>query len=618
MSNREAPPGRARHTLPRRTRAGSSLALRPERARSALVLGLVGLCWLLASGCEREPTAPFADVTADVGIDFIQFNGMSGEYYFCEIVGAGAALFDYDGDGDLDLYLCQGAMLGEGKRIEQAKYPPRGEVPPIDRLYKNLLVETKRLSFEDVTQRSKLHSSGYGMGVAAGDYDNDGDVDLYLSKFDDNEFWENNGDGTFQDVTQRTGTTEPRWSSSSAFVDYDADGWLDLYVCNYVNFTTAANKPCYSKTSARDYCGPQSFDPYPDRLFRNRGDGTFEDVSAVSGIAASAGSSLGVVAADVNGDGWLDIAVANDGDPNHLFINQRDGTFVDDAFLAGAAVNMNGRPEAGMGIDLADFDRDGDFDLFVTHLIGETNTYWRNNGRGFFQDITTQTGLGHPSRAFTGFGTGAIDYDNDGWLDIATVNGAVYSIEALERAGDPFPLHQKNSLYRNLGGAKFEDVSARSGSFCELSEVHRGAAFGDIDNDGDMDIVVTSNNGPARVMRNQVGTQNAWVRFSVRDPSNRWDLLGARIEVRLADGRTLAERVRTDVSYLCASDPRPLVGLGSAVGFESVTVRYPRGEGEEWRGLGPRAHHVLVRGTGTALPKLAVAAGDGGAKAGTR
>jgi hypothetical protein len=360
------------------------------------------------------------------------------------------------------------------------------------------------------------------------------------------------------------------------------------------------NRPiCRDFTGAQDYCGPGSFDPLPDRLFRNRGDGTFEDVTPLAGLVSGFGGALGVVAADFNGDGWLDLYIANDGLPNNLWINGGDGTFTDDALLAGCSVNAQGKAEASMGVDAADFDRDGDLDLFMTHLTGETNTLYRNDGQGNFTDVTVSTGLGPPSRGQTSFGTSAFDYDNDGWLDLLIVSGAVKKIEALARQGDPFPVHQPNQLFHNLGTGRFEEVSDRAGAAFELSEVSRGALFGDIDNDGDLDVLIVNNNGPARLLVNQVGNRQHWLGLRLLAAGGIRDSLGAQLIVESPGHPPFLRRARTDGSFCSANDPRVLIGLADDPAIQRVAVRWPDGSAEEWTDLRPGRYWDLEQGTGT-------------------
>ena len=548
----------------------------------------------------------FTDRAAAAGIDFVHFNGMSGEYYFNEVLGSGGALFDFDNDGDLDVYLLQGQMLGPGRTLDDALFPLPAGRPLTDRLYRNDLQVgasgVGMLRFTDVTAGSGLDIGNYGMGVAAGDFDNDGRTDLYRTRQGPNQLFRNNGDGTFTDVGAASGTDDPLWGVAASFVDADHDGWLDLYVGNYVDYEPGDGDRCRTATDEPSYCAPQSYPYQPDRLYRNRGDGTFADVTAEAGVDAAYGPALGVVAADLNADGLVDIYVANDGEPNQLWINEGGWRFRDDALLAGVAVNAVGAAEASMGVDVGDVDGDGDGDLFMTHVSAETNTFYVNDGSGFFADRSAEAGLGAPSLPYTGFGAAWFDADNDTWLDALVVNGAVRTIEALARDDDPFPLHEPNQLFRNLGGGRFEDISGRAGEAFTLSEVSRGAAFGDVDNDGDVDVLVTNNNGPARLLINEVGHRRHWLGLRlVGGPEAPRDMLGARVAVFPdGGGPPLWRRARADGSYASANDPRVLVGLGAAAAVERVRVIWPSGRTEEWTGVEVDAWTTLAEGTGTA------------------
>ena len=548
---------------------------------------------------------PFVDATGSVGLDFQHINGMSGEFYFSEMVGGGVALFDYDNDGDLDVYLVQGHLLGPDMESGDASFEAGLQGPLTDRLYRNDL-DGGSLRFTDVTRASGLDARGYGMGVATGDIDNDGWVDLYVSNFGPNQLWRNNGDGTFSDHTVVSGTNDARWSVSSAFLDYDRDGWLDLFVGNYVNYSVANNVECFN--NVRTYCGPDGFVPVPDRLFRNRGDGTFEDATAVSQVGTEYGPALGVATADLDGNGWIDIYVANDLSENRSWMNQGDGTFRNTGLFNGSALNDAGDAEAGMGVDAGDFDGDGDEDLFVSHLVTQTNTLYVNDGTGLFEDQSVRTGLGPPSLPFTGFGTSWFDYDNDGWLDLMVVNGAVDLLPRLVQERDPYPLHQTNQLFHNLGTGRFEEVTDRAGAAFEPSEVSRGAAFGDIDNDGDIDTVVTNNNGPARLLLNAVGNRNRWLGLRMLGAVVARDMLGTRVAVIRAAGEPLWRRVRSDGSYASANDPRVLVGLGADVEVSAVRAVWPSGLTEEWTDVPLDEWSTLRQGTG-----VSVAASDEGA-----
>jgi hypothetical protein len=556
----------------------------------------------VASGVQAEDW--FSDRAEETGLDFVHFNGMSGEYYLAEILGGGVALFDYDTDGDLDVYLTQGHMLGKDKTLKDAVVAPRPGQTLNDRLYRNDLViraDGRRiLRFSDVTQAAGIEATGYGMGVAVGDYDNDGWTDLYVTNWGSDQLWHNNGDGSFSNATARAGLGAPGWAVSAAFFDYDRDGDLDLYVGHYVKFSVDKNVLCYAPTSARDYCAPQRYDFLPDRLYRNRGAGTFEDVSAKAGIAREFGPALGVIAADFNGDGWGDIYVANDGEANLLWINQRNGTFKNEALLAGVAVNMEGAAEGSMGVDAGDFDGDGDEDLFMTHLQNETNTLYLNNGQGWFEDRTLSTGLGPPSKAFTSFGTAWFDYDNDGWLDLFIANGDVRVVPILVRAGDKYPLHQTNQLFRNLKNGRFKEVTRLAGEVFELSEVSRGAAFGDVDNDGDTDILVGNNNGPVRLLINNVGNHRHWLGLRLLDKAGH-EAVGAKVAVYRKGAKPLWRRVRTDGSYGSANDSRILLGLGKATRVERVRVDWPSGRTEMWSSPPIDQYTTLEEGHGKTM-----------------
>jgi enediyne biosynthesis protein E4 len=535
----------------------------------------------------------FADRAAETGVNFTHVNGMSGKFDYAEIIGSGVALFDYDNDGDLDVYFAQGQPL----RTSGAPDPrARG-----GRLFRNDLVinpdGTRTLTFTDVTDTSGIASRGYGMGVATGDFNNDGCVDLYLTNLGENQLFRNNCDGTFTDVSKQSGTAgKPgNWSVSAAFVDYDRDGWLDLFVGDYLNWNVATSMPCFSPSGRPDYCSPNVFQPQPSRLYHNNRDGTFTDVTKAAGMSAEFGPALGVSTADFNGDGWPDIYVANDGQPNQLWINQRDGTFKNTGLLSGTALSAHGKAKAGMGVDAGDIDNDGDEDLFVTNLTGEGNDLYVNDGSGLFEEQSGRSGLGPASRAYTGFGAAWFDIDNDGWLDMLIVNGAVQTIEALRRANDPFPLHQTKLLFRNLRNGRFEDVTARGGPAFQLSEVGRGAAFGDIDNDGDVDIVVNNNNGPARLLINEVGSRSHWIGLRLVSTGRR-DAVGARAGVVLDNGTTLWRRARSDGSYASANDPRVLVGLGQSTHVASVRVVWPDGRTEERTDVPVDRYSTLTEG----------------------
>jgi enediyne biosynthesis protein E4 len=559
----------------------------------------IGTCVLLASA--ESPI--FIESAEQVGLRFVHVNGATGQYYMPEIMGSGCALFDYDNDGDLDAFLVQGGQLAvehAGTSGGQGPRPTGSGSGSL--LFRNDLTigasGARTLRFTNVTGGSQgtAFAHAYGMGTAVGDYDNDGDLDLYVTAFGPDVLYRNNGNGTFADVTAAAGLSEPHWSSSAAFVDYDRDGDLDLFVANYLDFTIAGNKQCFDPTGARDYCSPRAYRPVPDRLFRNDGNGRFTDVTEPSGIMKADGAGLGVSVGDYNGDGWLDLYVANDATPNQLWINQKNGTFLDDGPLSGSALSASGNPEGSMGIASGDYDADGDEDLFVTNIVGETFVLYANDGHGSFEDTRVRTGVAQPTAASTGFGTDFIDYDNDGWLDLFAANGAVNIIEA--QRGDAFPFRMRNQLLRNLGNSRFADVSQQAGPALQVADVSRAACFGDTDNDGDTDILVTVNNGPARLLLNQAGHKAKWMQVRLeQEQGNRW-ALGARVGIERQGRPTLWRRVRTDGSYLSASDPRVHAGLGASSDVDAIVVEWPDGTRERWTGLPGDQLLTLRRGTG--------------------
>ena len=551
---------------------------------------------------QRAPTEGdpdwFVDRAQATGLEFVHFNGMSGSFYQPEIMAPGVGLFDYDNDGDLDAYLVQGQMLGTGKTLSQAVLPPKEPLPLRGRLYRNDLDIARTLRFTDVTDRSGLDARGYGMGVAAGDYDNDGCVDLYLTNFGPNQLFRNNCDGTFADVSRTSGVADAGWSVPAAFVDFDRDGWLDLFVGHYLVYSVDRHINCFTESRLPDYCPPERYRPEPDRLYRNRQNGTFADVTASSGVARAFGPALGVATADFNGDRWIDIFVANDQRENQLWINQRDGTFTDMALLSGAALSATGSVSANMGVDAGDFDNDGDEDLFITELTGQGSTLYVNDGTGLFEEQSARTGIRLMTLPYTGFGAGWFDYDNDGWLDILAVNGLV--TQNLDTLGpdNPFPLQQPNLLIRNLGMGKFEDVTHRAGAVFRLSEVGRGAAFGDIDNDGDVDVVVTNGAGQVRLLLNQVGNRQHWLGLRLVGADGLRDMLGTRVAIIRSEGPTLWRRARADGSYASANDPRVVVGLGRSTAVRAIQVIWPSGRVEEWSGVAVDRYTTLREGSG--------------------
>jgi hypothetical protein len=580
------------------------------RCRCAGVLTLSLTVSLVLLGCNRSPVpetassalpaiAPFLDAAAETGLVFQHHNGMSGKFYMPEMMGSGVAIFDYNNDGKMDIFLVQGGPLGPDQKPDSKKGPTH-------RLFRNDLEVmpdgTRKLKFTDVTEAAGLNFADYGMGVIAGDYDGDGFVDLYVTCLGKNRLLHNNGNGTFTDVTEAAGVGDvDAWHTSAAWVDFDRDGKLDLFVCRYVEWDFTTHRVCTGIGRGEDYCSPQSFSPERSRLFHNLGNGRFKDVSLASHIAGKAAPALGVVCTDINGDGWPDLFVANDGQANHCWINQHDGTFVDEALMRGCAVDPSNKPEANMGIIAADFRNRGLDDLFITHLKNERSALYLNQGKGIFTDASMPAGLDSTTRGYTGFGTCALDYDNDGWLDIFTTNGEVRVNESQARAGIELPLRQRCLLFHNRGSSdlRFEEIT--EGAFLKMEDVGRGLALGDLKNDGSMDLVVTNNNAPVRLLLNQAGQKNHWLGLRLVESAGgrKHAALGAVAHVVRSGLPTLTRRCATDGSYLSSSDPRLLFGLGAATAIESVSIIWPDGKTEEFTGLAVDHYHELVRGAGS-------------------
>ncbi len=538
------------------------------------------------------PEPVFVERASEAGLDFVHRNGAVGDYNYPELLVGGGALLDVDEDGLLDVYLVQsGPVPGAGGNESSSSSGGPAADRPGNRLYRNL----GDGAFEDVTDAAGVGDTSYGAGATAADFDRDGLVDLYVTNVGPNRLYRNLGDGVFEDVTERAGVGDPAWSSSSVFFDYDGDLDLDLFVANYVVWSAARERPCLGPNGLRNYCNPAEYPPAPDTLYRNDGGGRFTDVSEAAGIRSVAGPGLGVVAADFDGDGLSDLYVANDQAANHLWLNRGDGTFREDALSRGAALNELGQPEAGMGIAVADPDGDGDLDLFLTHLSGETNTFYRNDGGGFFQDVTDEARLGGVSQPYTGFGTSWFDYDGDGVLDLFVANGKV-------TPGDTaaFDYREPNQLLRGTSSGRYEDVSGRAGAALELLEVSRGAAFGDLDNDGDIDIVVVNNEGPARLLRNEVGNASSWLIVDlcgggVLDRS----AVGSRVTVQ-AGGRSRTRDVMPARSFAVANDPRVHFSFGDTSGVDYIRVDWSHGRLTERSGVPVNAVLRLLAPGGTA------------------
>ncbi|MCH8823056.1 MAG: CRTAC1 family protein [Planctomycetes bacterium] len=506
----------------------------------------------------------FEEISDRANLKFAHESGHVERNYFPEIMAGGAALFDMDGDGDLDIYLVQSSSLTN---------PPEERAP--NRLYKNQGDGT----FIDVTQGSGADDRGYGMGVATGDYDNDGDVDLYITNVQENVLLANDGTGIFTDVTSQAGVGNTSWSTSAAFVDIDLDGDLDLFVANYVHWNLNDDVACRSNSGELDYCSPNSYDaPIPDVLYLNNGDGTFTDISLQAGFRSAFGNGLGVVCGDVDGNGLPDIFVANDQMPNQLWINIDGKSFEDQAMLYGCAVDQNGDAKAGMGTTAIDYDDDGDLDLFVVNLQSEPDTLYRNQG-SYFTDDTSAVGLGSISQRYTRFGTSITDFDNDGWLDIFTANGRVTSSTDLQ--GEQQDAYAElNLLLSGDAAGRFTQVTPAGGTVEKIIKTSRAAVFGDIDNDGSIDILVVNRDAQVSLLHNIAPGKGDWIIFRVVDEHNR-DAIGATVQISLGQ-RRISREVRSAYSYCAANDPRVHFGLGSISQITEVSVRWIDGTVESF------------------------------------
>jgi len=543
----------------------------------ALLLGL--------TACSGDPTSPetsgggpawFVDEGLERGIDFRHRSGHEDRFLFPELMGGGVALFDKEGDGDLDLFLVQSGSL---ERPETADH----------RLYEN----DGSGRFLDVTSASGVTPGGYGMGVAAADYDADGDVDLYITCVGPNRLLQNDGGGHFIDVTDGAGVGDGSWGTSAAFLDFDGDGHLDLFITNYVDWSLATEEDCFDPTGQSDYCSPLAYSaPSVDTLYRANGDGTFQDVTAAMGLGASPGNGLGVVAGDFDGDGLVDLFVANDQMPDSLWVHGEDGRLVDRAERFGCARDPHGNPRAGMGVDAVDVEGDGDLDLLVVHMAREQDGFFRNRGGGFVEE-TRQSGIGMGTFRRTRFGVGFHDFDNDGWLDIYVANGRVNQMMPPISEDDIYA--EPNSLLQGLPEGRWRPVEPSGGTAPEVLLTSRGAAFGDLDGDGAVDIVVGNRDGRPQVLINVAAGARRPLTVRLLDGST--DALGATATIEL-EGRTLRRTVKPGYSYCSSSAPLLYFGLGDHEGPLEVEVRWPDGAAETFSAGAGEASLRLVRGQG--------------------
>jgi len=512
----------------------------------------------------------FTDITRQTTLRFRQENSATSNKYLIETMGGGVALFDYDNDGRLDIFFTNGAKLEDP--MPDGKSADKSDPKYWNRLYHQNADGT----FSDVTEQAGLSGASqgyYSMGVAVGDYDNDGYEDLYVTGFGGNILYHNNGNGTFTDVTAKTGVKGGGWSASAGFFDYDNDGKLDIFVTRYIDWSYKTNRYCGERREGyRAYCHPDNYDGVTNILYHNNGDGTFSDVSEKAGIANPRGKGLGVSFADYDGDGFTDIFIANDSVQCFLYHNNGNGTFNEVGLLAGVGYNENGKTFAGMGIDFSDYDNDGWPDVIVTDLSNERYMLFRNNGDSTFTDVTNRSGIGSATFAFSGWSTHLFDYDSDGWKDLFVVQSHV--MDTIQKTSPNLKYKEPPLLLRNVDG-HFSRIAP--GEIFEKELAGRGAAFGDLDNDGDEDVVASNLGDDAYVLRNDGGNANNWLELSLQGPKSNRDGIGARVRVVSASGVAQYFSVNTAVGYLSASDKRLVVGLGKDDSAKLIEIKWPSG-----------------------------------------
>jgi hypothetical protein len=522
-----------------------------------------------APGPQAKSPVLFTDVTRTSNIDFKHFGSPTSKKFLLETMGAGVGVFDYNNDGRMDLFFVNGALLREDMAADAI--PEKSDPRFWNRLYEQQSDGT----FQDVTEKSGLKGVGYSMGVAAGDFNNDGFEDLYVTGYAQNHLYQNGGNGVFTDVTQKLGVNGGGWSTSAGWFDFDRDGKLDLFVARYLTWDFAKGQLVCGdpRPGLHAYCHPDNFKGATNLLYHQKADGTFEDVSAKAGVADSSGKGLGIAFADFDNDGWSDVFVANDSVRQSLYHNKKDGTFEDIAVMSGAGYDENGKTFAGMGIDAADYDNDGWQDLIITTLSNETYPLYRNNKDLSFSWATNVTAVGQITLLYSGWGTRFIDADNDGWRDIFVAQGHV--LDTIEASASYLKYKQTPLLMRNTGKS-FVNISATAGAAFNVPIVARGAAFGDLNGDGQVDIIINVLNSAPVILRNN-GTSNHWLGISLIGTKSNRDGIGSRVVVTDSNGRKQIFDVSTSSSYLSANDPRIIVGLGEAAAVKSIEVSWPSG-----------------------------------------
>ncbi len=547
------------------------------------LLGIAGLVLGFAA-LAGQPLPTYRDVTDRAGLKFVNNNSPTSDKYLIESMTGGVALIDYDADGWPDIFLVNGAKLTDGQT--DAEPSDKSQPQYWNRLYQN----NRDGTFTDVTEQMGVKGTGYGMGVAVGDIDNDGYDDLLVTNYGSAILYHNDHGHGFSDITSRARLKVEGWMSSAGFIDYDNDGKLDLFICRYLDWNFAANIFCGSRAEGgRSYCHPDNFKPVSSYLFHNNGNGTFSDVSVSSRIAASPGKSLGVAFADFNGDGKTDIAVANDSFQQFLFLNKGNGTFTESGLTLGTGFTDDGKVFAGMGTDAADLDNDGRPDLVSTALSNETYAYFHNQGGGSFNYDTNVTGLGRATKLLGGWGMRIFDFDNDGVKDLFFANSHV--MDNVARSQPHLEYRQPLLLLRQVNG-RFIDVSAQSGKVFSEKWASRGAAFGDLDNDGDIDVVVATCGGPAHILLNEGGNNNDWIAFDLRGSKSNRDGLGSKLKLTGASGRVQYGLASTAGSYQSAQDRRVYFGLGDEKAVRSVEIDWPSGIHQVI--TNPAVRHILT------------------------